>query len=138
MKQVAGWLAGALLACAGMTQAADLTVAVEGVKSANGQVLVAVYDSAATFLRQPVRVAAAEARPGAVMLAIAGLPAGDYAVSVFMDENGNGKLDKNPVGMPVEPYGFSNDATGRFGPPRFEDAQVRLTAAGAATTITLR
>ncbi|MFX8281946.1 DUF2141 domain-containing protein, partial [Acinetobacter baumannii] len=41
---------------------------------------------------------------------------------VFQDANGNGRLDMNAMGMPVEPFGFSNDAVGNFGPPRFEQA----------------
>ncbi|WUR13315.1 DUF2141 domain-containing protein [[Empedobacter] haloabium] len=131
-------LAGALLAGAGMAQAADMTVGIEGLKNANGQVLVAVFDRAADFLKQPVRVAAVTAQQGKVRVSIAGLPAGDYALSVFQDENGNGKLDKNVIGMPVEPYGFSNDAAGSFGPPSFLDAVVHLADTGGSATITLR
>ncbi|AXA93265.1 DUF2141 domain-containing protein [Massilia sp. YMA4] len=138
MKLFVNLLAGALLAGAGMAQAADMTVGIEGLKNANGQVLVAVFDRAADFLKQPVRVAAVTAQQGKVRVSIAGLPAGDYALSVFQDENGNGKLDKNVIGMPVEPYGFSNDAAGSFGPPSFQDAAVRLADTGGSATITLR
>ncbi|WP_181259270.1 DUF2141 domain-containing protein [Pseudoduganella armeniaca] len=138
MKRYVNLLMGALLAWAGAVQAADMSVGVEGLKNANGQVLVAVFDRAADFLKQPVRVAAVTARQGTVKVSIAGLPAGDYAVSVFQDENGNGKLDKNVVGMPVEPYGFSNDAAGSYGPPSFQDATVRLADSGGSATITLR
>jgi uncharacterized protein (DUF2141 family) len=38
------------------------------------------------------------------------LPAGDYAFAVYHDANGNGKLDRNGVGMPTEDYAFSNNA----------------------------
>jgi Uncharacterized protein conserved in bacteria (DUF2141) len=41
------------------------------------------------------------------------------------DENGNGVLDKNFFGVPVEGYGFSNDARGSMGPPAFEKAAFR-------------
>lgn len=138
MKLSVKLVAGALLAWAGMAQAADMTVGIEGLKNANGQVLVAVFDRAADFLKQPVRVAAVSAQQGKVQVSIAGLPAGDYALSVFQDENGNGKLDKNVVGMPTEPYGFSNDAAGSYGPPSFQDATVRLADTGGSATITLR
>ena len=49
--------------------------------------------------------------------------AGEYAVSCYHDRNGNGKLDKNTIGIPVEPYGFSNDARGSFGPPKYKKAR---------------
>ncbi len=47
---------------------------------------------------------------------------GTYAVKVFHDENNNNELDVNWMGIPKEPYGFSNDAMGTFGPPSFQQA----------------
>ena len=49
------------------------------------------------------------------------LPKGMYTLAVFHDVNGNGKLDKNYLGIPTEPYGFSNNARGMFGPPSEKD-----------------
>jgi len=51
---------------------------------------------------------------------IKNLKAGKYAVRYFHDENINGNLDTNLVGIPTEGYGFSNNVTGTFGPPAFE------------------
>ncbi|MEO8590991.1 MAG: DUF2141 domain-containing protein [Flavobacteriales bacterium] len=50
------------------------------------------------------------------------LTVGRYAIKAFHDVNDNGKLDTNWIGIPSEPYGFSNDAMGTFGPPSFEQA----------------
>lgn len=50
-----------------------------------------------------------------------GVVYGRYALRVFQDLNGNGKLDTGWMGIPKEPYGFSNNAMGRFGPPAVED-----------------
>ncbi len=51
---------------------------------------------------------------------------GEYAASVFLDQNGNGKLDTNAIGSPSEPWGVSKDAKAkRFGPPIFKDAKFR-------------
>jgi uncharacterized protein (DUF2141 family) len=52
---------------------------------------------------------------------IADLEAGRYALRIFQDLNGNGKLDTGWMGIPSEPYGFSNNAMGRFGPPSLAD-----------------
>ena len=52
---------------------------------------------------------------------------GEYALAIYHDENGNGKLDSNFFGMPTEDYVFSNYAKGTFGPPSFEDAKFKLT-----------
>ena len=54
------------------------------------------------------------------------MPLGSYAISTYHDENDNDKLDKNIVGIPKEAYGFSNDATGFMGPPKWEDAKFDL------------
>lgn len=121
-----------------MAQAAELTVEVTGLKSAKGQVMLAVYNKSESFLKQPFKVAAVNAQADKVRLLVADLPAGDYALSVFQDENSNGKLDSNPIGMPVEPYGFSNDVAGNYGPPSFAQAVVQVPDAGKLISIKLR
>jgi uncharacterized protein (DUF2141 family) len=54
------------------------------------------------------------------------LECGMYAVAVFHDRNNNGKLDKNMLGIPVERYGFSNNARETFSAPSFSSASVEL------------
>ncbi|MEO6817582.1 MAG: DUF2141 domain-containing protein, partial [Edaphobacter sp.] len=49
------------------------------------------------------------------------LAAGQYAVTVYLDVNGNHKLDKNFLGIPKEPVGVSNNPKGHMGPPRFDE-----------------
>jgi uncharacterized protein (DUF2141 family) len=55
-----------------------------------------------------------------------GLTYGEYAIAIYHDENENGELDRNFLGIPSENYMFSNYATGNFGPPSFEDAKFIL------------
>lgn len=127
-----------LLAAALPSYAADLTIRVEGVANAQGELKVAVFNSADTFLTKPLRGAAAPAQAGTVELTVSDLPAGDYALAVYHDENNNGKMDRNAMGMPTEDYAFSNNAMGKRGAPRYEDARIVLPAAGATATINLR
>jgi uncharacterized protein (DUF2141 family) len=63
---------------------------------------------------------------------------GTYAVAVLHDENENGKMDFNFLGMPLEGYGFSNDASALFGPPSFANAAFRLLPRSSALTISAR
>jgi uncharacterized protein (DUF2141 family) len=58
-----------------------------------------------------------------VIVVIDSLKYGEYAVRVFHDENKNGKIDSNFLGIPTEDYGYSNDASGWFGPPSWEKAK---------------
>jgi uncharacterized protein (DUF2141 family) len=52
-----------------------------------------------------------------------GIPQGVFAVMVFHDENRNGKLDKNFVGIPKEGYGASNNPAKKMRPPNFDEAK---------------
>lgn len=62
--------------------------------------------------------------------------AGTYAIKVFHDVNGNGTIDTNWMGIPNEPYGFSNDAMGTFGPPGFNAAS--FVVGPKVTTVRIR
>ncbi|WP_296942014.1 DUF2141 domain-containing protein [uncultured Massilia sp.] len=130
-----------LLALAGACHAAhagDLVIHVDNVKSAGGQVKVALFDGAGNFLKKTARVAEAPAAAGAVTVTFKDVAAGDYGFSVYHDANDNGKLDRNMMGIPVEPFAFSNDAQGHMGPPAFDAAKIAVPAAGLDTTVTLR
>lgn len=107
--------------------AADLKIVVDGVRSTGGTVMVALFKDASAF-EADARLAGAfvTARPGQVVVAFPELGPGSYAVSTFHDENGNGELDANFLGVPTEGYGFSNGASGLFGPPDFAAASVAL------------
>lgn len=104
--------------------AADLTVTVKGVRSADGAVFIAVYDSEKNFMKPPLAKASRklDAAKGELTIVIHDLPSGKYAIASYHDENGNGKLDTNALGIPQEGYGFSNDARGALGPPGFAEA----------------
>ena len=54
------------------------------------------------------------------------LPAGEYALAIYQDENRNKILDKNLLGIPTEIYGFSNNARRTFSAPSFQEAKFKL------------
>lgn len=54
------------------------------------------------------------------------LKKGVYAISLFVDSNKNKIIDKNFIGIPIEQYGFSNDASGFLSSPSFKDASFNL------------
>lgn len=106
-----------------VSYAGDLKVVIENVADSEGVIRVALYDNESTYLKIPVKSLSAPASKGAVELAFSDIRPGPYAVSVYQDLNKNNKLDSNSIGMPIEPYGMSRNAKGRFGPPSFKDAQ---------------
>jgi len=97
-----------------------LTVVVKEIKGAKGKISVGLFNDGKVFLKKKIDSRSTRAHDGEVTLQFEHLPAGDYAVSVMHDENENGELDSNFVGMPVEGFGFSNDAKAMFGPPSYE------------------
>lgn len=128
------------LATPGLCLAADLTVEIEGIRAQSGIVQVALIDSAEAWDGKGKPAGATGAPPDGgttLSLTFADLAPGSYAVRVMHDENGNGKLDTNLVGMPTEGYGFSNN-------PRvmraatFEEARFEVPETGATARITLR
>ncbi|GGC73611.1 DUF2141 domain-containing protein [Undibacterium terreum] len=110
------------------SQAADITVNVKNLRSPNGALMLALFNSGEGFLQSDkqfsAQIISAAQQPAVAVFK--NVPAGRYAVTVFHDENGNGKMDKNLLGIPTERYGFSNNATGTMGPPSFEQAAFTL------------
>ncbi|MGV8930117.1 MAG: DUF2141 domain-containing protein [Brevundimonas sp.] len=127
-----------------LAQSADNSVVLTFETGARtGMVMVALYDSAASFdggtdadaNRAVARTAISAS--GRVVATFENLPAGDYAVKAFHDVNGDGEMNTNPFGMPTEPYAFSNNAVGNMGPARW--AAAHFTVSGeTAQTISIR
>lgn len=119
-------------------QAADLNVEVAGIAEAKGEVMVALFNKSEGWLRKGVIASTATAaQVGTVKVSFPNLAEGDYAVSVIHDLNSNKRLDSNAVGMPIEPYGFSNDAAGNFGPPTYDQAKFKFGPESKSITIKL-
>lgn len=98
-------------------QAAELRITVEGIRSQNGTILIGLYDSLATFnraiamsdregfLNDPSRFAAVALRANAALkssVVFTNLNPGRYAIVLFHDEDGNGKLNKDALGVPTD------------------------------------
>jgi uncharacterized protein (DUF2141 family) len=125
-----------LLVLAAPAQAATLVIHAEGVGSAPGMVYAGICDRSFDEATCPYRDRMA-ARPGRVEFRVRNVRPGRYAIAVFHDTNGNGKLDRNVIGLPQEPYGFSNDV-GRRGFPSFEGALVTVQDPATVVAVPIR
>jgi len=120
--------------------AADLTIDIEGITSQQGRLMLAVMGSAEAWKGQGKPAAQSGGAPdgdGTLSLKVADLAPGSYAIRVMHDENDNGKLDTNVVGMPTEGYGFSNNPQ-VMRAATFEEARFEVTADGATVRIVMR
>lgn len=115
----------------------QLVVEISNVKSEEGNIAVALYNTESGFMKSPFEGKKIKATKGSMEIVFEGIPAGIYALSAMHDANQNGKLDNRPSGIPKEGFGFSNNALSKLGVPKFEKAKFEL-AGNAKIQITLR
>ncbi|MGZ5033342.1 MAG: DUF2141 domain-containing protein [Usitatibacter sp.] len=125
---VAAALAIANLPAAAIAQSPCLGIHVKilDIRNSTGTVDCALFESPAgfpiEFLRSATNVMVIKVRDTQARCDFESIPPGTYALAVIHDENMNGLLDTNALGIPKEGYGFSNDATSWFGAPSFSAA----------------
>lgn len=126
MKTTTHYLFAALLMlCSGFTLAqGNIEVTVRNIDEAKGSIRVGLFTNEDNFLKKAIEGKVVKASGTEVKVVFENLKAGEYAVSVIHDENENGELDTNGIGMPKEGFAFGNNAMGMFGPPSFEKAKV--------------
>jgi uncharacterized protein (DUF2141 family) len=122
-----------------------VTIDIVGLRSTKGLIRACLTTIAAAFpdcekdpqalhMTVPVQTGAASGGP---VLVFRHVQPGTYAVSLFHDENSNGRLDTS-MGIPKEGYGFSRDAAIMFGPPKFDAARFVVGATDMTLKITVR
>ncbi|HRI28898.1 MAG TPA: DUF2141 domain-containing protein [Chitinophagales bacterium] len=117
-----------------------LTVTVTNLKNTEAAVYLAVYKSRQDFGNSEGLFKSARLNPNgktSVIFSLPDLEFGVYAVGVYQDINGNGKLDTGFFGIPKEPYGFSNNFRPVFSGPTFDNCKFQYTSANHTISITL-
>ena len=119
--------------------ASELKLRLDGLKP-KGQVMVLLFDAEQAWKAKngPVREIRRRVSAAAAEVSLAGLNPGKYGVMVFQDLNLDGKMNFNAVGWPLEPYGFSNNSRGLFGPPAWSRAAFRFGGEPATHAIRLK
>lgn len=108
------------------SETVNLTIEFSVTKYNKGSIYLALYNSADTYMKDGYKSAKTEVVDGKATISFENIEKGVYAFSMFHDVNSNKKMDKNFMGIPKEPYGFSNDKKGKFGPPDFEKVKFEL------------
>lgn len=129
--------ASTCLVAAPLASASDLTVTVEGIAQTQGSIMLGLFDETSYKGDGAVDGANLAVESDSVSVTFEGLEPGEYAVRLYHDLNDDGEMNTNPFGIPTEPYAFSNDAKGRFGPAKWEDAKFTVEADGTSHTITM-
>ncbi len=107
--------------------ATSMTVRISGLRE-SGQVHLALFDAPDGFPKndRAARTLTTDGSDGRAELIFDAMHEGVYAIAVFQDLNADGVLNRGAFGAPTEPYGFSNNARGSFGPPSFQKASFRF------------
>src|SRR5215470_16798365 len=119
-----------------------LTVRVTGARNTKGKIGVTLFQNAQGFpddTSKAIRQQAVDIDPNTMSAQVVfnDLPLGTFAISVLHDENDNGKMDKNFVGMPREGYGASNNPKKKRRAPTFDEAKFSLNSVEQSIEITL-
>jgi uncharacterized protein (DUF2141 family) len=101
----------------------QVEVTIKNVAEAKGTIRVSLFNNDQDFLKKAIESKTVNASANGATVVFDGVKQGTYAVSVIHDVNDNKELDKGFMGIPQEPYGFSNDARGKFGPPSYESSK---------------
>lgn len=118
----------------------NVVVKITNIKQIKGNMRVAFYKKGSGFPKEGSITYAKEAKVtqlGEMVLNFTDIPFGEYAIAVFQDKNLNQKIDKNFVGYPIEPFGFSKNFKPKFSEPDFVDCNVIFEANNNTFTIKL-
>ncbi len=107
-----------------------LILDITGFKNDEGTAMIALSNSAEDYnsRKEPYIGAMQKVENQKVKWVFENLPFGIYAIKVYHDENEDKELNTNFLGIPAEDYGFSNNASGSFGPASWEDARFQFNA----------
>jgi uncharacterized protein (DUF2141 family) len=115
--------------------ATHLDIKVTGIQSNQGKIIVGIFKDNDSFpiIGEQFKSYKLEIQDKKASLHVTNLEKGRYAVGLCHDLNSNDKMDNNPFGYPMEPYGFSNNVRGHFSKPTFDQASFYFD--GSATLV---
>ena len=123
------------------TQANVLRVDVTVIRNDHGAIYCQLFSGAKGFPRKVSKTTAvvrAQLRDGSATCVFPNVSPGSYAVAVYHDENGNGRLDRGFMGIPKEGVGVSNDAQRSWGVPNYDQAKFVVEAEEERIVIRLK
>ena len=118
-----------------------IQVEVSGISSKKGEILAALFSTEKGFpndASKAFKTAKALPSNGKATLQFNQVPDGKYAIALFHDTNGDGKLNTNILGIPKEGYGVSNNVRNLFSAPSFEESSFRHGKSKTSLSITIQ
>lgn len=112
----------------GFSQMLDLTVSISNIEKIQGVLKIGLFNDESTFPHkgEEYLTLSIDVSKSSHSTIFRNLPEGEFAVSIFQDENTDGECNTNLLGFPKENYGFSNNYRPRFRAPLFKDCKIDL------------
>jgi uncharacterized protein (DUF2141 family) len=110
----------------------SIRVSISNIRTNNGKVNVSLFAQSDGFPSNPqkaIEVQTVDIQQNKANLRFDNLPFGTYAIACLHDENRDGKMNKNALGIPKEGYGASNNAVSKFAAPKFSEAKFPFNSA---------
>ena len=107
----------------------DIQIEISEFKKLKGKVRICLSNSEENFTKECFQSIEVKVDQPIMNIIFKNIPAGTYAISLFHDEDENGKLNTGKIfGIPTEKYGFSKNPKSRFGPPKFSKCSFEVNA----------
>ena len=107
------------------TENPQLIIKISNIEKIKGEIKIGVFNSDASFLKDGAALKnySVKVEKNTAILTIKNLPKGEYAVSMYHDENSDNECNKNLIGIPKEAYGFSNNIKPKMSAPKYKDCK---------------
>ncbi len=106
-----------------------LTIKVSNIEKIKGEIKIGVFNTGTNFLKEghAIKNYSIKVENSTAVLTIKDLPKGEYAITMYHDQNSDNVCNRNFIGIPKEPYGFSNNIKPSMSAPKYEDCKFDLT-----------
>lgn len=106
-----------------------LTIKISNIEKIKGEIKVGVFNTDTNFLKEgyAIKNYAIKVENNTAILTITDLPKGEYAVTMYHDQNSDNECNRNFIGIPKEPYGFSNNIKPKMSAPKYKDCKFSFT-----------
>ena len=103
----------------------ELTIKISNIEKLKGEIKVGIFNNETNFLKDgyAIKNYSIKVQNNTATLIISDLPKGEYAVTMYHDENSDNKMNTNFIGIPKEPYGFSNNIKPKMSAPKYKDCK---------------
>lgn len=107
------------------TENPQLTIKISNIEKIQGEIKIGIFNTEKNFLKEGASVKnySIKVEKNSTVVTISNLPKGEYAISMYHDENSDNECNRNFIGIPKEAYGFSNNITPKMAPPKYKDCK---------------